>query len=504
MNRVLSTVSLLVCIAAAGPASFAGQAGTSSAREERPASPAQVRPGGSRPERSGSAGEERAGARETGLRGLSNALRDLTERLGEAVVQVQTSGYASVQGLGPGGVAAQRGTGSGVILDPQGYIVTNAHVVDAAQRVQVLLPLGPLERRQWQSLVKPRGKVVEARVVGLDLETDLAVLKVEMTNLPALELADSDTLRQGELVLAFGSPLGLENSVSMGVVSAVARQVRPDDPMIYVQTDASINPGNSGGPLVNTDGKVVGINTMIYSQSGGSEGVGFAAPSNIVRHVYQEVRKAGRVRRGQIGAAVQTVTPVLAAGLKLSRDWGVLVRDIVPRGPADFAGLKVGDLVLALDGKAMENARQFDVNLYQRSIGDRIRLDIDRGGVKSALAVSVVERPDDTLRFADLVSRDKNLIPKLGVLALNLDEKLLPSIPPLRKPAGVLVAARVAAAASASEGLLPGDLICTLNGATLQDLPGLKAALELLRSGDAAVLQVQRQGQLVFVEVEVP
>src|SRR6185503_10579502 len=142
-----------------------------------------------------------------------------------------------------------------------------AHVVDAAQRVQVLLPLGPVERRQWQSLVKPRGKVVEARVVGLDPETDLAVLKIEMTNLPALELADSDTLRQGELVLAFGSPLGLENSVSRGIVSSVARQLRPEDPVVYVQTDAPINPGNSGGPLVDVQGRVIGINTFILSKS---------------------------------------------------------------------------------------------------------------------------------------------------------------------------------------------------------------------------------------------
>jgi serine protease Do len=173
-----------------------------------------------------SAGQERAAARETSLQALSGSFQALSERMSQAVVQVLTSGYGPIQGLGPGGVAAQRGAGSGVILDPEGYIVTNAHVVESAQRVQVLLPLGPVERRHWQSLVKPRGKIADARIVGTDVETDLAILEIDVKGLPALELGDSDRLRQGQIVLAFGSPLGLENSVSMGVVSAVARQLK--------------------------------------------------------------------------------------------------------------------------------------------------------------------------------------------------------------------------------------------------------------------------------------
>src|SRR5437867_2002721 len=174
---------------------------------------------------------------------------------------------------------------------------------------------------------------------------DLAVLKLDEKGLPFLPFGDSEALRPGELVLAFGSPLGLENSVTLGVVSAVARQVRPDDRMIYVQTDASINPGNSGGPLVDGQGRVVGINTFILSQSGGSEGIGFAAPSNIVRYVYEQIRTRGRVHRGEIGVRVQTVTPGLAAGLGLRQDWGAVVADVVPGGPAAEAGLRIGDLV---------------------------------------------------------------------------------------------------------------------------------------------------------------
>ena len=267
---------------------------------------------------------------------LSASLQALSERVSPAVVQIFTTGFAPVQdvvGASTGLVSTQRSGGSGVLVDPDGYIVTNAHVVEGTRRIQVLLAVPPDESAQWRSILRPRGKRVPAEIVGIDQETDLAVLKVEQKGLPSLELGDSDRVRQGQLVLAFGSPLGLENSVSLGVVSSVARQLRSEDPMIYIQTDATINPGNSGGPLVDTEGRVVGINTLIVSQSGGSEGIGFAAPSNIVQHVYSQIRKSGRVRRGHLGVATQTVTPTLAAGLGLPQNWGVVVKDVLPFGP---------------------------------------------------------------------------------------------------------------------------------------------------------------------------
>jgi serine protease Do len=249
------------------------------------------------------------------LSGLSRDLQALSERVKPAVVQVLITGYAPADGQ----LVKQRASGSGVILDSDGYVITNAHVVQGARRVQVALAglaSGPPGAR---SILKAPGRVVGAVVVGTDLETDLAVLKIDEKGLPVLTFGDSEALRPGELVLAFGSPLGLENSVTLGVVSAVARQVRPEDRMIYVQTDASINPGNSGGPLVDVEGRVVGINTFIYSQSGGSEGIGFAAPSNIVRNVFDQIRRTGRVHRGEIGVRVQTVTPTLAAGWGCAR-----------------------------------------------------------------------------------------------------------------------------------------------------------------------------------------
>ncbi len=449
------------------------------------------------------AGQGRPPDKADGLQILSSSLQRLSERVSLSVVQVLTTGLAPDPAGESSVVTSQRSTGSGVILDPNGYIVTNAHVVATAQRVQVLLARPVDERTVFHSIVKPRGRLVEAKIQGLDSETDLAVLKLEETGLTALALDDSESLRQGELVLAFGSPLGLENSVSMGVVSSVARQLRPDDPMIYIQTDASINPGNSGGPLVNAKGMVVGINTMIYSQSGGSEGLGFAVPSNIVKNVFGQIRKSGRVRRGQIGVQAQTITRTLAAGMKLSRNWGVILGDVEPGGPADHAGLKVGDIIVSMDGKVMENARQFAVNLYQRSIGDTITLEVQRGTETTTLTVTVRERPNDPYRFADLVSKEINFVGRIGVFALEVNDKISSMLPPLRKPAGLLVAGRLAEE-GAVEGLHPGDLIITLNGKAVLSLAEFRSILDKLPAGESVVFQVQRQGTLTFVGVEVP
>ena len=246
------------------------------------------------------------------LAALSEALESLTGTVGPAVVQVFATAYSAGQGVLPPGAALlsqQRGSGSGVIVDPSGYIVTNGHIVADAVRVQVELALPDELTAGRRSIVAPSRRLVGAQVVGIDAETDLAVLKVQPGRpLPFLELGDSDELKPGQLVMAFGSPRRLENSVSLGVVSAVARQIRPDHPMIYIQTDAAINPGNSGGPLVDVKGQIVGISTFIISQSGGSEGIGFAAPSNIVRTVYQQILEHGRVVRGEIGVRAQTIT----------------------------------------------------------------------------------------------------------------------------------------------------------------------------------------------------
>ncbi|MCH9024380.1 MAG: trypsin-like peptidase domain-containing protein, partial [candidate division Zixibacteria bacterium] len=204
------------------------------------------------------------------LKSISESFQKLSDSIVPAVVHIIATGWTGpTDEMSASLLSKRQHTGSGVILSPSGYIITNAHVIEGAHSIDVILAPPRHNGSQWKSILKPKGDIVEAVLVGLDSETDLAVLKIPRTGLSYLKLADSDDLRQGQLVFAFGSPLGLQNSVTMGVVSSVARQLSADDPMIYIQTDAAINPGNSGGPLGNADGSVVGINTMIFSKSGG-------------------------------------------------------------------------------------------------------------------------------------------------------------------------------------------------------------------------------------------
>jgi serine protease Do len=273
--------------------------------------------------------------------------------------------------------------------------------------------------------------------------------------------------------------------------------------MIYIQTDASINPGNSGGPLVDALGNVVGINTLILSQSGGSEGLSFAAPSNIVRTVFEQIRKTGRVHRGEIGVTAQTISPLMARGLGLPQDWGAILADVAPGGPAATAGLQPGDVVVTLDGKIMENARQLAVNLYQRSVSDRVRIEALRGTERLQFDVEVVGRKDHPNRFAGMVHPDRNLVPQLGILGIDLDRSMAPFFSGLRRAAGVIVAARaVESTPLDGEGLKPGDVIYAVNRLDVSSLSELKASIARYRPGDPVVIQVEREGNLRYVTLE--
>ncbi len=435
---------------------------------------------------------------------LSESLEAVSAHVSPAVVEIWVSALGTV---GPSGslptLGQQERRGSGFVLASDGYVVTNAHVVQGARQVSVVLTRPAAPDVPGRSIVKPIGRRVAATIVGVDEETDLAVLRVDADSLPVLALADSDSLRPGNIVLAFGSPLGLESSVTMGVVSAVGRQLADDHPMVYIQTDTPINPGNSGGPLVDVHGRVVGISTLIFSRSGGSEGIGFAAPSNIVRTVYEQLRRGGRVSRGVIGVEAQTITPEIAAGLRLPQNWGVVLADVYPRSPAAAAGLLPGDVIAALDGKPMENARQFDVNVYGRT-GDVITLDVRRGLERQSVRVRVVERGDDPRRVADLVDRDRNLVPELGVLALEVDETIGEMLPWLRMRRGIAIAARAAGTAPVPSGLESGDVIYAVNGQPVTTLAGLATVLRELPSGAPVVMHVDRRGRLRYFVFERP
>jgi serine protease Do len=273
--------------------------------------------------------------------------------------------------------------------------------------------------------------------------------------------------------------------------------------MIYVQTDASINPGSSGGPLVDLRGRLVGINTLIASRAAGNEGLAFAAPSNIVPTVYEQIRKSGRVRRGDIGVRAQTLTPTLAAGLGLSRDTGVVLSDVLPRSPAARSGLRPGDLVLTVDGKAMENGRQLQVTLYRRFVGDVVTLEVMREGQPLKVPVAMTER-NDAFDLTATADPREHLVSRLGILGVSLNPQIADVLSVQRVSAGVVVASTVPNAIDARDGgLAAGDVIYAINRTPVQAVAALRTAIDALKPGDPVVLHVERRGELIYVAFSV-
>jgi len=300
-------------------------------------------------------------------------------------------------------------------------------------------------------------------------------------------------------VLAFGSPGGLQNSVTMGVVSAVARQPDPDNPMVYIQTDAPINPGNSGGPLVNIDGEVIGINTFILTESGGNEGLGFAIPSGIVTVALPQLRKYGHLHRGEIGIHVQTITPSLATGLGLPTDHGVMVSDVLPGGPAEQSGLKIQDIILSVNGRPIGNLPIFGLSMFMLHAGDNAKIEVLRGTERIPLEVPVIQRPHNVDRLADLVDPEKNLVSKLGILGIEIDKKITALLPDVREASGVIVAAKVAGLGGQANSLAAGDIIHGVNGVPVISLDFLRSKLDAIKPGTPVVLQIERDGDLTYV-----
>ncbi|MFZ0427854.1 MAG: trypsin-like peptidase domain-containing protein [Acidobacteriota bacterium] len=437
------------------------------------------------------------------IQSLSASLAELARRIRPSLVQIRTIGYGAVEGMGEGSVAPQRGTGSGVVLDSEGFIVTNAHVVKGARHIEVWLnESNPQQGEGGANLTQK--KSAPATLVGLDQDADLAVIKIDRSGLVPLVLADSDALRQGQIVLAFGNPMALEDSVTMGVISSAERQLEPDDASVYIQTDAPINPGNSGGPLVDAQGRLAGINTFILSQSGGSEGIGFAIPANLVKRVYAELRQFGSIHHGHIGIAPLSVTPSLAAGLNLPRDWGVILEDVEPGGPADRAGLQPSDLLVSADGQDLRDLHGLLRTIDRHSVGEVLQIGALRGSRPVEAAVTIEERHDDLNSLLEMVLDKSDLVTQLGVLAIDVEESLLKMIGELRQPAGVLVTARVIGMPGSDGGLEAGDLLGSLNGHGIANVAALRGLLASLPSGSPAVLQVQRGDRLKFVVLDLP
>ena len=433
---------------------------------------------------------------------FNDALENLAAKVSPAVVQILVTGYGALHEEARTQTALivrQHAVGSGVIVDSTGYIMTNAHVVEGAQRIRVALPLPSDSGRPV-----PVGKrqILEARLIGVHKETDLALLKIEENDLPTLPLLSQQRPRVGQLVFAIGSPEGLQNSVTMGVVSALARQPDPDKPLTYIQTDAPINPGNSGGPLVDMNGAVVGINTFILSQGGGSEGLGFAIPARIVDFVYHSLRKYGHVHRTEIGAVAQEVTPTLAEGLHLAQRWGVIVADVKPDGPAAAAGLQVQDIILTADDRRIETLPGLSSALYLHRLDQVLKLEILRGEEKKTLYVPAIEHRDQMDQLFDSADPEKSLISRLGILAADLTSDLQKQLEPLRLSSGVIVLGRAADLVTPDTGLQTGDVIHALNTTSITSMDDLRAAVHALKTGDPVVLQVERSDGLTYLSFE--
>ena len=437
---------------------------------------------------------------------LNASVATLVQRVSHSVVQVLVTSYGPV----PQGdrtdtdlvIGRQRSMGSGVVIDAGGYIMTNAHVVANARRVEVVLPGGGEDGTAAPPA--SHGRRVEASIVGIAKELDLALLKIDDASAPApLPLADYDALRQGQLVFAFGSPEGLRNSVTMGVVSAVARQPDVDNPLVYVQTDAPITHGSSGGPLVDVDGRIVGINTFILSDAGGSQGPGFAIPSALVAMAYPKLRRYGHLHRGEVGILLQTITPTLAGGLGLPQDWGAMISDVQPGSPAARAGLQMQDIVVAVDGEPIASVPRLAFQLFTRSAGDVVRFKVRRADGDFTTDVTVVERAHDFDRLTDHIDPQRSLVPQLGILGVDMNADTAAMTGALRTPSGVIVVGRTPDdGGSAETGLATGDTIYAINGVPVASVAELRQAASAIAARSPVVLQIERSGQIVFLAFE--
>jgi serine protease Do len=440
------------------------------------------------------------------LRQFSSSLDALSAQVSPSVVQILVTGFRALQEKDDSETALigkQRSLGSGIIVDSTGYIITNAHVVKGAQRVRVVLTSPSPSESQVDKTLSQHLPPQTAKIIGTAPDFDLALLKIDATNLPALPFADYTKLKKGQLVLAFGNPEGLENSVTMGVVSAVARQLETENPFVYIQTDAPINPGNSGGPLVDMEGRLVGLNTVILSESGGSQGLGFAIPSSIVQFVYDELRKNGRVHHSIIGATLQDITPDLAAGLALKRQEGVIVADVAPEGPGDKAGLQIQDILLTVDGREIGNVPLAQMIISTRPPGSLVKVNLLRGSQPLSLDIAVADQSNGADKMADMMDPEKSLVPKIGIFGVTITDEIAEQLgDDLRRASGVVVAAKAADLLGAETDLEVGDVIHAINGKHIDSLETLRASLDALHPGDPVVVQIERESKFIYISFE--
>jgi serine protease Do len=438
------------------------------------------------------------------LRELNSSLEAVVSKISPAVVQIVVTGYGPSEEHGhtdTARIVRQHAIGTGIIVDADGYIMTNAHVVEGAQRIRVILPPPPSDSAIELQPIHA-GQILEAKLLGTHKQSDLALLKVDATHLPTAALRGDVRVHKGELVFAIGTPEGLRNTVSMGVVSSLARQLDPDKPMVYIQTDAALNPGNSGGPLVDIDGNVIGINTLMLSEGGGSEGLGFAIPAAIVSFDYQNLRKSGRVQRVALGLRTQNITPTLAMGLHLAKSWGAVISDMVAEGAAEAAGLQLNDIIMAIDGEQILGLPDVIMRLYLHPPDRVLKMDVLRGETPMSFYVAVKVHHESIDALADIPGLQKRLVRKLNVFVAVLDGNVKPLLEDTRSDSGVVVVAQLSGSNSLETGLETGDIIRALDRTALQTTSQFQTLVHNLSPGDPVVLQVERKGKLQYLAFE--
>jgi serine protease Do len=380
----------------------------------------------------------------------------------------------------------QHGVGSGVIVTKDGYILTNNHVVDGADEVKIGLQ---------------DGREFTAKVVGKDPKTDVAVIKVDAKDLPAVEVADSDKIEVGDLVLAVGNPFNIGQTVTMGLVSATGRATLGLDYEDFIQTDAAINPGNSGGALVDAEGRLIGINTAILSSGGGNQGIGFAIPVNLARDVMNSLVTDGKVTRGYFGVMIQDITPALARKLDLKEQKGALIGGVEPKGPAEKAGIRSGDVIIEVDGKLVPDSRHLKLAVARIKPGDSVPVKIVRDGSTKKLDVTVKELPgSEQAAKADSQESGEGEALK-GVAVADLDQKLRRQFNIPANISGAIVVDVQGGSAAAEAGLKPGDVILEINK---QPVKGSEDAVRLTErpKDKTTLLRIWREGSSRFLVVD--
>ncbi len=442
--------------------------------------------------------------------GVRTSYADVVEKASPAVVRIEADQKARPQapsrsplddffrglpGQGDQQPRLQRGLGSGVIVSADGSILTNAHVVDGADKITVQLA---------------DNKSFEAKLIGIDKASDLAVLKIEAQNMPYLTLGNSDSVRVGDIVLAIGNPLGIGQSVTAGIISAKGRRTGLSDGQSYedfLQTDAPINRGNSGGALVNLNGELIGINSQILSgsPSGGNIGIGFSIPSNMAKSVMEQLLKDGRVRRGFLGITLQDINSDLARSFELSDTSGVLISGVQPNGPGDKAGLKAKDIITAINGEKVEDGNVLRNRIAGTTPDTEVKLSIIRDKQPQEISVTLGElNPETGTASGSTKGGDRNDGSAAGGSKLGLN--LQPLTPQIAKELGVdrssgLVVTGVDAEGPAAEaGVVRGDVILEINNQPVTSVDSVTSALSV--SGDRPILLfISRRGQTVFLTV---